>query len=137
MDTEDAKDALVTIKRIYESLLNVTMAVEPPTRMTPAENSEAPPLDHDVFPSDTAADPALDSVPSPLLTSESDTEFTLELVPVSSLTPLVSLSHVPPVPSTSHSSPTSLTPPVSSFTPLVSLSHVPPVPSTSHSSPPP
>ncbi|RXN14662.1 RNA-directed DNA polymerase from mobile element jockey-like protein [Labeo rohita] len=61
METEDAQDAFVTIKRLYESLLNVAIAEKATSRVgeTPAPNSkqtETPPIHN-------TADPASESTP--------------------------------------------------------------------------
>ncbi|RXN18987.1 RNA-directed DNA polymerase from mobile element jockey-like protein [Labeo rohita] len=61
METEDAEDAFVTIKRLYESLLNVAIAEKATSRVgeTPAPNSkqtETPPIHN-------TADPASESTP--------------------------------------------------------------------------
>ncbi|XP_023268282.1 uncharacterized protein LOC111659534 [Seriola lalandi dorsalis] len=125
MNAEDGKDALATIKRIYESLLNVALPSGPAggPREGPAGDGEepsatqtqTPPPDHLVLPPHNAADPQSDSVSSPLLSPQLHTEFTFVVAPGSSslVSPLPSSSssssHIPPVSSSS-----SLTRPVSS-----------------------
>ncbi|XP_040912700.1 uncharacterized protein LOC121194124 isoform X2 [Toxotes jaculatrix] len=130
MNAEDAKDALVTIKRIYERLLNVSMPSRAAagTGESPAADSEepsaaeteSPPPDHHIVPAHTAADSGSESTSTPLLSPEFDTELTFVLTPgSSSLAPPApsSSSQIPPV-----SPPSSLTCPVSSplRTPVVS-----------------
>ncbi|GAA6232810.1 uncharacterized protein LOC108896317 isoform X2 [Lates japonicus] len=136
MNAEDAKDALVTIKRIYESLLNeVSVSAEAAagSRQSPAADSEeTPPPDHHVL----TADPASESTSSPEHSPQFDTKFTFVVAPgPSSLaSPLPSSSQIPPV-----SSPPSLTCPTSSPspTPLVSSSLASPVSPTLSVSPKP
>ncbi|XP_040005045.1 uncharacterized protein LOC120801837 isoform X2 [Xiphias gladius] len=123
MNAQDTKDALVTIKRIYESLLNVTVPAEPAAEMggppaadgeePPATQTETPPPDQHVLPANT------DSTAAPLLRPELDTEFTFVLSPGSSslASPVPSSSQIPP-----DSSPSSLTRPVSSASPTPPVS---------------
>ncbi|XP_034070861.1 mucin-2-like isoform X2 [Gymnodraco acuticeps] len=126
IETEDGNNALVTIKKIYENLLNGTLAVEPATRV-----GEIPPLemeDPSATQAEMAADPGSDSLSVPLLTTETDTVFTPILTPVSSgLTPPVSSGQSPPV--SSGLTPAlsfGLTPPVSSgLTPALSFGQSP------------
>ncbi|XP_051747502.1 uncharacterized protein LOC127511088 isoform X5 [Ctenopharyngodon idella] len=118
MKSVKTQDAFVTIKRLYESLLNVVIADEPASSIgkTPATNitqTEITPLEN-VCPSDPASES------KPLLTPESET-----------LTPMPS-SSASPVPSSFHSTQTPVVFCTTSLTPPVSLPVVPPLSPLTH-----
>ncbi|XP_048013222.1 uncharacterized protein LOC125246311 isoform X2 [Megalobrama amblycephala] len=118
MNSEETQDACVTIKKQYESLLNVVIAdkLASSNGKTPATNitkTKITPLAN-VCPSEPASES------KPPLTPESE-----PLTPVSS-------SSASPVPSSFHSTQTSVVSCTTSFTPPVSLSVVPPLSSLTH-----
>ncbi|XP_067248784.1 uncharacterized protein [Chanodichthys erythropterus] len=118
MNSEETQDACVTIKKQYESLLNVVIAdkLASGNGKTPATNitkTKISPLAN-ICPSDTASES------KPPLTHESYT-----LTPVSS-------SLASPVPSSFHSTQTPVVSCTTSLTPPVSLSVVPPLSSLTH-----
>ncbi|XP_041859857.1 uncharacterized protein LOC121651617 [Melanotaenia boesemani] len=86
LDTEDARDALVTIKKIYESLLNVTVTTR--TMETPAQTSDGPATGSSFTPPVSTPPVSIPPVSTPCAPPVS-------IPPVS--TPPVSTSLTPPV----------------------------------------
>ncbi|CAM4573637.1 unnamed protein product [Leuciscus chuanchicus] len=99
MDTEETQDAFLTIKRLYESLLNVAIKAPSSTGESSAINTSADPASDSpsLLTETPSADPASES--SSLLSPESDT-----LPPASSSLashPVFTFSESSPLPSSS------------------------------------
>ncbi|CAM4610399.1 unnamed protein product [Leuciscus chuanchicus] len=97
MDTEETQDAFLTIKRLYESLLNVAIKAPSSTGESSAINTSADPASDS--PSLLTETPSADPASSSLLSPESDT-----LPPASSSLashPVFTFSESSPLPSSS------------------------------------